>query len=55
MRLSTAESFRTAVHSAHQGAGLGRLLMGCAVEHCFEARKTVAAEFDSPIARMIKR
>lgn len=34
---------RLAVHSAHQGAGLGRLLMGCAVEHCLEARKTVAA------------
>ncbi len=34
---------RLAVDSAHQGKGLGRLLMGCAVEHCLEARKTVAA------------
>ncbi len=34
---------RLAVHSAHQGHGLGRLLIGCAVERCLEARKHVAA------------
>ncbi len=34
---------RLAVHSAHQGRGLGRLLIGCAVERCLEARKHVAA------------
>jgi len=34
---------RLAVHSAHQGRGLGRLLLGCAVERCLEARKHVAA------------
>jgi GNAT superfamily N-acetyltransferase len=34
---------RLAAHSAHQGRGLGRLLLGCAVERCLEARKHVAA------------
>ena len=34
---------RLAVHSAHQGRGLGRLLMGCVVERCLEAKKQVAA------------
>ncbi|MGC8494608.1 MAG: GNAT family N-acetyltransferase [Syntrophobacteraceae bacterium] len=34
---------RLAVHAAHQGRGLGRLLIGCAVERCLEARKHVAA------------
>lgn len=34
---------RLAVHSAHHGCGLGRLLIGCAVERCLEARKQVAA------------
>lgn len=34
---------RLAVHSAHHGCGLGRLLIGCAVERCLEARKYVAA------------
>lgn len=34
---------RLAVHSAHRGRGLGRLLIGCAVERCLEAKKQVAA------------
>ena len=34
---------RLAVHSVHQGRGLGRILIGCAVERCMEARKQVAA------------
>jgi GNAT superfamily N-acetyltransferase len=34
---------RLAAHSAHHGRGLGRLLVGCAVERCLEARKHVAA------------
>ncbi len=34
---------RLAVHSAHQGGGLGRLILGCALERCVEARKHVAA------------
>lgn len=34
---------RLAVHSAHRGRGLGRLLIGCAVERCLEAKKHVAA------------
>lgn len=34
---------RLAAHSAHHGRGLGRLLMGCAVDRCLEARKHVAA------------
>ena len=34
---------RLAVHSAHHGRGLGKLLMGCAVERCLEAKKHVAA------------
>jgi GNAT superfamily N-acetyltransferase len=34
---------RLAVHSTHQGQGLGRILIGCAVERCLEARKQVAA------------
>jgi len=34
---------RLAVHSAHHSRGLGRFLMGCAVERCLEAKKHVAA------------
>ena len=34
---------RLAAHSAHHGRGLGRLLIGCAVERCLEAKKHVAA------------
>ena len=34
---------RLAVHSPHHGLGLGRLLMGCVVARCLEARKQVAA------------
>jgi len=34
---------RLAAHSAHHGCGLGRLLIGCAVERCLEALKYVAA------------
>jgi len=34
---------RLAVHAAHRGRGLGRLLIGCAVARCLEARKLVAA------------
>ena len=34
---------RLAAHSDHHGRGLGRLLLGCAVERCLEARKHVAA------------
>ena len=34
---------RLATHSAVRGTGLGRVLMGCAVERCLEAKKHVAA------------
>jgi GNAT superfamily N-acetyltransferase len=34
---------RLAAHTSHQGCGLGRLLIACAVERCLEARKNVAA------------
>ena len=34
---------RLACSSDHQGRGLGKLLLGCAVERCLEARKQVAA------------
>ena len=34
---------RLAVHLSHHGQGLGRLLLGCAVERCLEAKKHVAA------------
>lgn len=34
---------RLATHLAHRNRGLGRLLMGCAVERCLEAKKQVAA------------
>ncbi|MFZ4538818.1 GNAT family N-acetyltransferase [Propionivibrio sp.] len=34
---------RLAAHSAHHGRGFGRLLIGCAVDRCIEARKQVGA------------
>ena len=34
---------RLAAHSALHGRGLGRILVGCAVERCLEAKKQVAA------------
>lgn len=34
---------RLAAHAAHHGRGLGRILVGCAVERCLEAKKHVAA------------
>jgi GNAT superfamily N-acetyltransferase len=34
---------RLATHSSHRGEGLGRILIGCAVERCLEARKQVAS------------
>ena len=34
---------RLAIHTAQQGRGLGRLLLGCAVDRCLEARRQVAA------------
>ena len=34
---------RLAVHTAHHERGLGRVLIGCVVERCLEARKHVAA------------
>jgi len=34
---------RLATHSDYRNRGLGRLLMGCAVERCLEAKKHVAA------------
>jgi GNAT superfamily N-acetyltransferase len=34
---------RLATHAAHRGRGLGKVLIGCAVERCLEARKQVAA------------
>ena len=34
---------RLATHLAHRNRGLGRILMGCAVERCLEAKKHVAA------------
>ena len=34
---------RLAVHAEHHGRGLGRLLLGCAVNRCLEARRQVAA------------
>ena len=34
---------RLACSSAHQGKGIGKLLIGCAVARCVEAKKQVAA------------
>ncbi len=34
---------RLATHAAHRNLGLGRLLIGCAIERCLEAKKHVAA------------
>jgi GNAT superfamily N-acetyltransferase len=34
---------RLAVHAEHHGQGLGRLLLGCAVNRCLEARRQVTA------------
>lgn len=34
---------RLAAHADHQGRGIGKLLVGCAVDRCLEARKQVAA------------
>lgn len=34
---------RLATHSSQRGRGLGKLLIGCAVERCLEAKKHVAA------------
>lgn len=34
---------RLATHTQHRGRGLGRILLGCAVERCVEARKQVGA------------
>jgi GNAT superfamily N-acetyltransferase len=34
---------RLATHLAHRHRGLGRILMGCAVERCLQAKKHVAA------------
>lgn len=34
---------RLTTHSAHRNRGLGRLLIGCAVERCLQAKKHVAA------------
>lgn len=34
---------RLATHTAHRNRGLGRILMGCAVDRCLEAKKHVAA------------
>ncbi len=34
---------RLAVHADHQGRGLGRFLIGCAVERCLKAREQIAA------------
>ncbi len=34
---------RMATDISHQGKGIGRVLIGCAVERCLEARKHVAA------------
>ena len=34
---------RLATHSDHRGRGLGKLLIGCAVERCLAARNHVAA------------
>lgn len=34
---------RLAVHTTYHGQGLGRILMGCVVARCLEARKYVAA------------
>lgn len=34
---------RLACSVAHRGQGLGKLLLGCAVERCLQARKQVAA------------
>lgn len=34
---------RLAAHADYQGRGLGKLLIGCAVDRCLEARKKVAA------------
>jgi predicted GNAT family N-acyltransferase len=34
---------RLAAHIEHRGQGIGRLLLGCAMERCLEARKHVGA------------
>ena len=34
---------RLATHIKHRALGLGRLLIGCAIERCLEARQTVGA------------
>jgi GNAT superfamily N-acetyltransferase len=34
---------RLACSKIHQGKGIGRLLMGCAVERCLEAKKLIGA------------
>ncbi len=34
---------RLAAHAEYQGRGIGKLLIGCAVDRCLEARKQVAA------------
>ena len=34
---------RLAVHSMHHGKGLGKLLIGCAVDRCLETKKHIAA------------
>ncbi len=34
---------RLATHAQHRGRGLGRILLGCAVERCLQARKQVGA------------
>ena len=34
---------RLACRTDHRGRGLGKLLIGCAVERCLQARKQVAA------------
>ena len=34
---------RLAIHLAHRNRGLGRILMGCAVDRSLEAKKHVAA------------
>ena len=34
---------RLAAHAEHHGLGLGRILVGCAIERCLQARKQVGA------------
>lgn len=34
---------RLAAHAEHRGLGLGRILVGCAIERCLQARKQVGA------------